>query len=511
MGDEFSSTRNFFRERRIDPAARPFVFVKKESMLAMLPRLPGHGDAPDARKPAGTGLAPSPDGCATRRTSTVQDNPAASATKELKAAARDALRLGSQWAHTAIQWVDDRRTEMNNRNREQEARERERAQRNRYSTSGYGSDEGDYASERQDATNPSGARRGYAGQSGQGRGDRDIQGHYSQGEYGAGRQGSQGGTRETSQQGYGREGYPQSQSMSPDDFSPRGEYGSQDQSGGGRQWQPGMQGSQGQASQYQGAQAYGSQAYGSQQGSQDYGVRNYDTQRRSEYDQRSMSGQQYGYSDQQDRGFGPQQYTRQTFGSGADPNQARTTGLSGQGYGGQDLSGRASYGSQGGMHGQMDQSAGRYGSMGYRGMGPKNYSRSDERIREDLNERLTDSDEIDASGLSVEVNNGIATLTGAVEQRWMKHLAEDLAESCSGVRDVTNRITVKSQSSSQGMSGASQSQSGQKTSSSTPGSGSSLGASGSASSTGSSGSPTGSSTTSGSPGRQGSSSGSSTT
>ena len=439
----------------------------------------------------------------------MQDNPAASATKELKAAARDALRLGSQWAHTAIQWVDERRTEMNNRNREQEARERERAQRNRYSTSGYGSDEGDYGSwqQGQDASNLSGGRRGYTGQPG--RGDRDIQGHYSQGEYSDWRQDLQGGARETSQRSHGREGSDSpSQSMSPDDFSQRGEYGSQGPSGGGRQWQPGMQGSQGQASQYQRAQAYGSQDRGSHD--DDYGMRNYEAQRRSEYDQRPMSGQQYGYSGQQDS-FGAQQYTRQSYGSGADPNQARTTGLSGQGYGGQDFAGRASYGPQGDMQGQMGQSSSR--SMGYRGKGPKNYSRSDERIREDLNEKLTESDEIDASGISVEVNNGIATLTGTVEQRWMKHRAEDLAESCSGVRDVTNQISVKSQSSSQGMPGHSQSQSGQKMSGgSTQGStgtgstdGSSLSGSGSGSSAGSSGSASGSS------GRSGSSSGPTTT
>lgn len=389
----------------------------------------------------------------------MEDNPAASAAKELKAAARDALRLGSQWAHTAIHWVDERRTEMNNRNREQEARERERAQRNRYSTSGYGSDEGDYGSrqQRQDTSNLSGGRRGYTGQPG--RGDRDIQGQYSQGEYSDWRHDLQGGAREASQRSHDREGSDSpSQSMSPDDFSQRGEYGSHGPSGGGRQWQPGMPGSQGQASQYQRAQAYGAQGDGSHD---DDGMHNYDTQRAGEYDQRSMSRQQYGYSDRQDQSFGPQPYTRQSYGSGADPNQARTTGVSGQGYGRQDFGGRASDGLEGGMPGRMGEWGSR--SMGYRGKGPKNYSRSDERIREDLNEKLTESDEIDASGISVEVNNGIATLTGVVEQRWMKHRAEDLAESCSGVRDVTNQITVKSQSSSQGMPGG-QSQPGQKVS-----------------------------------------------
>jgi hypothetical protein len=86
---------------------------------------------------------------------------------------------------------------------------------------------------------------------------------------------------------------------------------------------------------------------------------------------------------------------------------------------------------------------GAYGARGYRGVGPRNYSRSDERIREDLNERLTEADDLDASDLSVEVSNGVATLSGSVDHRWMKHRAEDLADACSGVRDVRNNIQVR--------------------------------------------------------------------
>ncbi|MFL6591569.1 MAG: BON domain-containing protein [Luteimonas sp.] len=144
------------------------------------------------------------------------------------------------------------------------------------------------------------------------------------------------------------------------------------------------------------------------------------------------------------------------------------------------------------------------GTMGHRGRGPKNYTRSDERIREDLNEKLTDSDEIDASGISVEVSNGVATLSGTVDQRWMKHRAEDLAESCSGVRDVNNQIRVRSQSEGQGATGASTSgggssaESGSLASSSGSDGGSSLG--GSSSSTGQSASSGSGSGTSGSSG-----------
>ena len=78
----------------------------------------------------------------------------------------------------------------------------------------------------------------------------------------------------------------------------------------------------------------------------------------------------------------------------------------------------------------------------YRGIGPRNYTRSDDRIIEDLNERLTDDPDIDASNITVSVSNGTATLEGEVEERWMKHRAEDIADSCSGVRDVINNIRV---------------------------------------------------------------------
>lgn len=91
--------------------------------------------------------------------------------------------------------------------------------------------------------------------------------------------------------------------------------------------------------------------------------------------------------------------------------------------------------------GRGDQYGGR--QQGFRGRGPKNYSRSDDRITEDINERLMDADDIDASEISVQVKDGVVTLEGSVEQRWMKHRIEDVAEGCSGVKDVENRIRVE--------------------------------------------------------------------
>ncbi|MBB1472578.1 MULTISPECIES: BON domain-containing protein [unclassified Luteimonas] len=79
---------------------------------------------------------------------------------------------------------------------------------------------------------------------------------------------------------------------------------------------------------------------------------------------------------------------------------------------------------------------------GYRGIGPRGYTRSDERIREDVCEGLCDSDAIDAADINVHVGSGTVRLSGTVPNRAMKHRAEDIAESVSGVRDIENSIRV---------------------------------------------------------------------
>ncbi len=78
----------------------------------------------------------------------------------------------------------------------------------------------------------------------------------------------------------------------------------------------------------------------------------------------------------------------------------------------------------------------------YRGRGPKNYQRSDERIREDVCERLMMDHDVDATDIEVSVENAIVTLNGSVDERHAKRLAEDIAESVRGVKDVQNNIRV---------------------------------------------------------------------
>jgi osmotically-inducible protein OsmY len=138
---------------------------------------------------------------------------------------------------------------------------------------------------------------------------------------------------------------------------------------------------------------YGSQGYASQPysgyGQQAYGAQNYDTQTR-------------GYRTEGERFLGQGRGPESRFGGTERWNQ----------------------------------------SQSFSGRGPKGYQRSDERIREDVSEELTRHPDIDASDIDVKVEKGEVTLTGTVEDRHAKRLAEDLAERCPGVRDVNNQLKV---------------------------------------------------------------------
>lgn len=79
----------------------------------------------------------------------------------------------------------------------------------------------------------------------------------------------------------------------------------------------------------------------------------------------------------------------------------------------------------------------------HRGRGPKGYRRADERIREDVNDRLTDDSWLDARDIDVVVADGEVTLTGTVDSRRAKRRAEDIAEHVSGVSDVQNNLKVR--------------------------------------------------------------------
>lgn len=402
---------------------------------------------------------------------------------------------------------------MSNRNRDdREYEERQQAQQQHNRPQAWAQQQGHYARPRGNEAD-----------------DRDVQGNFSSG-------------------GYGSQSYGANRGYEPSQGSMGGS--AYESAYGLRGQEPQGYGLQGHGS--QGYQSYGPQSYGapsSGAGSQGFGPEGYGTPQyegRGGYESRFASQDAPGYGQGGGlREFGPQGPYQQ-YGLQGHDIPRRDTGLSGSSqrpYQGESFGrefgrelpqwsgqqsrspleershlgyGQPAYGSQGlrtqqPLYGQQGQQGFEPGMRtSHRGLGPKNYTRSDERIREDLNERLTDADDIDARGLTVEVSNGVATLSGTVEQRWMKHRAEDIAESCSGVRDVNNQIRVQTLHHDSGIAGQGSGKTARSTGSGIGGSaasaqGGTTGAS-SSSSTGSAGSST-SSGSSGSSTRPGGSTG----
>ena len=87
----------------------------------------------------------------------------------------------------------------------------------------------------------------------------------------------------------------------------------------------------------------------------------------------------------------------------------------------------------------------RYDHGGAERKGPKGYVRSDERLRDDICERLSDESWIDLSAVDVHVDEGRVRLEGEVPDRFSKFAIEDIADGAWGVKDVDNRLKVRVQ------------------------------------------------------------------
>lgn len=75
--------------------------------------------------------------------------------------------------------------------------------------------------------------------------------------------------------------------------------------------------------------------------------------------------------------------------------------------------------------------------------GPRGYRRSDERILEDVSDRLGAAWSLDAIDIEVSVANAEVTLNGTVDSRWAKRRAEDITDGVFGVMHVQNNLRVR--------------------------------------------------------------------
>ena len=301
--------------------------------------------------------------------------------------------------------------------------------------------------------------RGYPPQNGPGRGYARPE-HSRQGDYGRPMQYGQNSGQNFSQgspygQGpsYGQGGgYPQSASYAPSGSYPQsGSYapsGSYAQSGGyqgggyGHSSQNDYRGGRGG---YAGQQGYGGQGYGGQgygAGPQGYagGSQGYAG------GSQGYAGGSQGYVG---GGHGPLQHEqRYERGPLSDPRdyrgQPREHGREGQGREGQGREGHMSW--------EHDRSTGhgwgweqprRADQRSQFGRGPKGYKRSDDRINEDIHDRLHNDGYIDSRDVTITVNDGRVTLSGVVYDRQTKHAIENLVDGVHGVKDIDNEIRVE--------------------------------------------------------------------
>jgi osmotically-inducible protein OsmY len=164
-------------------------------------------------------------------------------------------------------------------------------------------------------------------------------------------------------------------------------------------------------------------------------VPDYDTQRSASWQQ-----QNWASDNRAENPFNAQERSRQewnrTMGAGnyGRPNYAQPS------YG-QERYGRREEEGWGEQIRQAGQQVVRSVKRVFRG--PKGYKRSDERIREDVNDRLAQQFDFDPSDVEVQVSAGEVTLTGSVQSRHEKFLAEEIADDVGGVNEVHNQLRVR--------------------------------------------------------------------
>ncbi len=167
--------------------------------------------------------------------------------------------------------------------------------------------------------------------------------------------------------------------------------------------------------------------YGSERGAND---RAHDEYNRSSYDRSNYEGRNYSRGGNFGGGSYGNDFNRNRRGEERDDRGwwDKTTDEVSSWFGDEDAERRRAWDKQQqGLH---------------KGKGPRGYSRSDERIKEDINDRLSDDVFVDATDIEISVNQGEVILTGTVNERSSKRRAEDIAEGVSGVRNVENRIRV---------------------------------------------------------------------
>jgi BON domain len=317
----------------------------------------------------------------------------------------------------------------------------------------YGDEEADFSSDssrefdRENSTNRSGRYRERERRTPrEGRGGWEREGRGTRGEYGRESWEREARDREFEGRARGWEGYG---AREREDLGKYEDWRDSES----RYGREGGRGSRGFAGGYEVPSDYESPSYRSRGDEGGYGWRGYEGERRwnrpsgasvsdmrgfegdygreswGRYDDRyAPRGYESGPRHRSDRGeheFGSPRFESAGFGAGPE-------GISGMGRGYERGQGAWSQGS-----------VSSWETPSYAGVGPRGYQRSDERVREDVCDRLERDARIDASNIEVDVQSGMVTLKGSVDDRRIKRQAEEAIESLPGVKDVLNQIRVE--------------------------------------------------------------------
>ena len=179
-------------------------------------------------------------------------------------------------------------------------------------------------------------------------------------------------------------------------------------------------------------------------GRSEYGTERFDRDREGRYG-RQFYGQGQSHFGQSQSDYGRSSMMSNDWTNRGSSMYGQEPNRMGGSFFGQDEYSRQEFGTLGGGRSPQWQGQGMGSSFGtmHQGRGPRNYQRNDERIKDDVHERLTRHPEIDASEIEVIVTGGEVTLQGTVDHRYTKRLAEDITEDIFGVKQVHNQIRVQ--------------------------------------------------------------------
>jgi osmotically-inducible protein OsmY len=161
----------------------------------------------------------------------------------------------------------------------------------------------------------------------------------------------------------------------------------------------------------------------------------------------SQGNQDYGHQGQGNQGRMSQDYSHGQGNQGRFNAGNQDYGHPGQASQGRFNAGNQDYGQgQGNFQGYGNQgSRGSTENQGMKGRPPRGYKRSDERIQDDICDRLMQQGHIDVGDIEVKVEGGEVTLSGTIESRALKHTVENLVDAVSGVQEIHNQLRVKRQ------------------------------------------------------------------